>query len=165
MQSASVQRRPLAESYTLQELRERVRSTRQGSFAFACISSGHDYIQDLQHRLNFPETINQGNAPLCGPAAFLYCVAKSFREVFERYALELALFGSTQLGNLGVEPSQACKRATRHIYSSDSSSAWGAIRPIDWVTLARFDKHLVPNAQPSFKSIWHYNAGHHDDMV
>ena len=113
------------------ELRRKVRHLTVGSFAFSCISSGQGYLDTLDLRLEHPETIRQANAPLWGPAAFMYCVAKSFPKIYERYALELALEGSSRIGNMLVTPSSACKKATDSIGLGGTS-----IPSLDWVTLA-----------------------------
>lgn len=113
------------------ELRRKVQRLASGDFAFACISSGSAYLTEIQVRLNSPQTVRQGNAPLCGPAAFMYCVAKSFPTVYERYALELALHGSSSIGELLVTPGAACRSARGRI-----GIGGGAITPLDWVTLA-----------------------------
>lgn len=116
---------------TIPELRQRILRVPARNFAFACISSGQSYLRTLQERIDNPETVRQGNAPLCGPAAFMFCVVKSFPEVYERYALEMALEGSSQIRELLVTPSAACRNA------KDTIGLGGATIPaLDWVTLA-----------------------------
>ncbi|MFL1406598.1 hypothetical protein ACJO2E_14780 [Marinobacter sp. M1N3S26] len=129
MGSPSVATRP--STLTNLELRRKVARLPARDFAFSCISSGRSYLRTLDARLQNPETVRQGNAPLCGPAAFMYCVAKSFPRVYERYALELALEGNSKIGQLLVTPSSACRNAT------DSIGLGGiSIPALDWVTLA-----------------------------
>jgi len=100
-----------------------------GSLAFACIDSNDRdaFAKALEDRMKDPQEIYQGEAPLCGPAAFMYCIAKDRPADYVRYVLDLAEKGESKLGNnLKVEPSKACRDAP----------LGGRIHPVDWVALA-----------------------------
>jgi len=98
-----------------------------GSLAFACIKNRVSFADELGRRVDEPREINQGGAPLCGPAAFMYCIAKDRRAEYARYVLDLAEKGTGKLGNnLTVTPSMICRNA----------SLDGKIDPVDWVALA-----------------------------
>ncbi|MEX0729510.1 MAG: hypothetical protein WED00_03685 [Aquisalimonadaceae bacterium] len=73
-----------------------------------------------------PSTIAQSHTPLCGPAAFLYCVASKAPDVYARYILDLCLHGEASIGGLRVRPSAACRNA----------SLDGNINAVDWIGLA-----------------------------
>jgi len=53
---------------------------KRGSLAFKCIEDSakarKEFAEALEARAKAPWKINQGGAPLCGPAAFMYCIAK-----------------------------------------------------------------------------------------
>jgi len=109
-----------------QEMVERFRRG-TGSLAFACIKDRVSFAKALGERVDEPREINQGDAPLCGPAAFMYCIAKDRRAEYARYVLDLAEKGTGKLGNnLTVTPSMICRNAALD----------GKIDPVDWVALA-----------------------------
>ncbi|MDR1424549.1 MAG: hypothetical protein LBI92_08095 [Azoarcus sp.] len=90
-------------------------------------------INDVE---NGPLKINQGDSSLCGPAAFMYCVAREKPDDFARYAFDLALTGTGSLGSLIVKPKQACLDAERLKVEKSWLSRERTITPADWVTLA-----------------------------
>ena len=92
---------------------------------FTCATSRTDLLEEIDKRTNAPHLINQGYAPLCGPAAFMYCVAKHHQEVYKRYVAELLLHGEAKLGQLHVKPSLSCRNGS----AQDT-------HPVDWVALA-----------------------------
>lgn len=117
---------------TLHELRTLIKQKDRSELAFKCITSGAKFHDHVIQRLENPYYVRQGNTPLCGPAAFMFCVAKHFPDHYERYALELALYGKSRIGDLIVEPSESCLNARDGLEmerKNDFSSA-------DWVTLA-----------------------------
>jgi len=61
--------------------------------------------KQIQDRVNDPGIINQGLSSLCGPAAFLYCVAKKSPLVYAQYIVDLYDNGKAKLGSLKIEPS------------------------------------------------------------
>jgi hypothetical protein len=83
--------------------------------------------QQLRNRLNMPSSINQRGASLCGPAAFLYCVAVRKPVEYVKYIIDLFESGKASIGALTVEPSARCKA-----YSPGA----GAIDTADWIGLA-----------------------------
>ncbi len=118
---------------TLHELRTLIKQKSRSELAFKCISSGVDFHLQVHERIRNPLNVRQGNTPLCGPAAFMYCVAKYFPDHYEQYALELALFGKSRLGDLVVEPSDRCRNARDGLSLRNEGHHFSAA---DWVTLA-----------------------------
>src|SRR5690625_4337328 len=122
--------RPETRHLTFSQLTERFERLRQmQQLAFHCLHhrNADNFIQQLDDRAKHPFAIRQGNTPLCGPAAFLFCVASAYPEAYKRYVLELALYGEARLGKLRVIPSEACRNA---------QPEHGVIHPVDWVALA-----------------------------
>lgn len=92
---------------------------------FACAVKQERLLEEINKRANAPHFIYQGYAPLCGPAAFMYCVAKHHKEVYRRYVAELLIHGEAKLGQLHVKPSLACRNGSAQ-----------ETHPVDWVALA-----------------------------
>ncbi len=116
---------------SIPELKRRIKTqskSRDNGLAFRCIKNGGDFIERLAQRKAESRFINQENTYLCGPAAFMYCVAQAFPEVYERYVLELAIYGEAHLGKLKVTPSRACKEV---IFDPTGYN----ISDVDWVAL------------------------------
>jgi hypothetical protein len=92
----------------------------------------------LRERVSHPEKLDQDQASLCGPAAFLYCLLNCHPEVFVQYVVDLYNTGKGRIGNLHIKPSKGC----RH-FRSDTS----LIQDVDWVALAslRDDENIVMN--------------------
>lgn len=90
------------------------------------------FVSALRNRIDEPYKIHQGNAPLCGPAAFMYCLARAYPDRYARYVLDLVTQGEAWLGSLQVKPSQACRQASPPVPDGRSR----AIEMVDWVALA-----------------------------
>jgi hypothetical protein len=88
------------------------------------------FVKDVEDRRNDPKLIDQGDSSLCGPASFMYCVAREKPDDFALYALDLALTGKGRLGNLEVTP-KACLAVEKPVGKNGKPVA-----PADWVTLA-----------------------------
>jgi len=98
-----------------------------GKLAFDCIQNNRrQFADDLRDRATDPYLISQGNTPLCGPAAFMHCIASDRPTDYVRYVLDLATTGSGTLGGLTVTPGSDCRNA-----SLDNK-----IAAVDWVALA-----------------------------
>lgn len=99
--------------------------------AFQIANSGtpQQFISDLTARVKQPWLINQSAASLCGPAAFMYCVAKDAPDLYVKYVIDLYVSGKGSINNLHVEPSEDCRKGT--IVSGISSIAF-----VDWIALA-----------------------------
>ena len=89
-----------------------------------------EFVKGMEARRNDPTRIAQSGSSLCGPAAFLYCVAREKPDDFANYVLDLALEGTARLGGLTVAPGEKC-RDTVSLTVGERS-----IAPVDWVTLA-----------------------------
>ncbi len=105
--------------------------TGTGPLAFSLDTLSHAQLRsriadDLYARIEAPETIYQGIAPLCGPAAFMFCVAKTSPYAYARYVIDLAETGEATLGALRVKPGKACRNA----------QLGSRISAVDWVALA-----------------------------
>ena len=95
--------------------------------AFAVITDWVNFHVKLNERMSRPELIAQQETSLCGPAAFMYCVAKHRPHAYRDYVMDLALHGRARLGNLEVVPSEECRRSAPKMMQID---------PVDWVALA-----------------------------
>lgn len=99
--------------------------------AFQIANSGtpQQFISDLTARVKQPWLINQSSASLCGPAAFMYCLAKDAPNLYVKYVIDLYVLGRASINNLHVEPSENCRKGT--IVSGTSNIAF-----VDWIALA-----------------------------
>lgn len=82
----------------------------------------------IQDRVNSPSLINQGFSSLCGPASFLYCLAKKSPFVYAKYIVDLYDSGKAKLGSLDVEPGSDTKSYSLPLTSGMSE--------VDWIGLA-----------------------------
>lgn len=102
------------------------------------LSHGGDPITialELRRRIQTRWRIDQGGASLCGPAAFIYCLAKDAPELYARYISDLYISGRAQINGLTVEPSEACKTGNIRIENSEGQIT-RQIPAIDWIALA-----------------------------
>jgi hypothetical protein len=110
--------------------------------AFSCIKNTRqdrdNFVDALDKRRKDPLLIHQQETSLCGPAAFMYCIAREKPDDYGIYVLDLAMTGKGRLGKLEAAPEAGCRNASV-----------GKIAPVDWVALgglrdspgARLDKH------------------------
>lgn len=84
-----------------------------------------EVLQGIRNRLANPDMINQGDASLCGPASFLYCLLKDDPEAWVTYVTQMWLTGSARIGKLEVKPSKDCRNANPP-----------GVKAVDWVALA-----------------------------
>ncbi|WP_167458082.1 hypothetical protein [Rahnella woolbedingensis] len=87
-------------------------------------ASGMDYMEK-----KYP---NQGDASLCGPAAFMYILLKDNPVLYCQYIKDLWNEGSTKLGNLEVNPSTGCCSPLNYTESDGSTR----VSAIDWISMA-----------------------------
>ena len=80
----------------------------------------------LRERVQTPSTLDQKNASVCGPAAFIYCLLNCHPEMYTRYVIDLYESGEGRLGDLIVKPSTDCLS-----FSSDATQ----IADVDWIAL------------------------------
>lgn len=99
--------------------------------AFQVANSGTptQLVSEIIARVKQPWLINQSSASLCGPAAFMYCLAKDAPNIYVRYVYDLYVSGQGSINNLHVEPSEDCRKGT--ISSGPSKIAFA-----DWIALA-----------------------------
>lgn len=84
-------------------------------------------VDQLRARVANPSTIDQGRSSLCGPASFLYVIAKDMPHVYAKYIIDLFEKGEAGIGSLRIKPSSACKN-----YRVPEAN----IQEIDWIGLA-----------------------------
>ncbi|MCP4118673.1 MAG: hypothetical protein GY737_25420 [Desulfobacteraceae bacterium] len=63
----------------------------------------------LRDRLAHPWKINQGMTSLCGPAAFLYCIAVKNPGKYVKYIIDLYEKGEAAIDALSIKPGRDCK--------------------------------------------------------
>jgi hypothetical protein len=81
---------------------------------------------DLLFRVGNPGLMYQDKAGLCGPFAFVYGFASDSPSQYAKYAVDLYEKGKAKIGEMVINPSEACRS-----YSPPSSMS-----PADWLTAA-----------------------------
>jgi hypothetical protein len=133
-----------------------------GNFAFTCITKANQqtFAEDLAIRVKDAFRINQQDAALCGPAAFMYCIAKYKADAYANYVIDLALTGKGSLGNLQVKPGKGCLQGVTEVKAQQRNGALppaSSIAPVDWVALASLRDSS--NTMMSMKSVKTQVAG------
>jgi hypothetical protein len=100
---------------------------RNGKTAFTKIKR-KALADQLRKRIKDPYLINQGNASLCGPAVFIYYLAKRRPKQYAQYIIDLYEKGEADIGRLKVKPGRDCK--------DFKPGAAQGIMQADWVALA-----------------------------
>lgn len=100
---------------------------RNGDVAFAKFKRT-TVASELRKRLLNPKEINQGQSSLCGPAVFVYCLARRKPNVYAQYVIDLYEKGEATIGRLNVKPGRDCKN-----YQPPAESKMDAV---DWIALA-----------------------------
>lgn len=131
-----------------------------------------DIVNQLEQRASTPWRINQGGASLCGPAAFMYCLAKDAPELYVQYVFDLYVTGQAKINDLVVEPSSACRTANI-VATNRNGFESRRIDGVDWVALAslrdstnRFLRHKSVSSDaagitmPGALSEWFSAAGY-----
>ena len=126
-----------------QTIFELSRGTGNGSFPGIARA---DIITGLQQRIAAPYLIDQGRSSLCGPAAFLYSIAKHQPAAYAKYITDMYIRGESTIGTMKVKASETCRRYVPN----------GAIHPCDWVGLA--------SLRDSENSLFHY-ANHENQFA
>lgn len=101
-------------------------ASRNGKSAFPHFNRGK-ITQQLRDRVTNPSKINQQMSSLCGPAAFLYIIAKDSPNKYAKYIIDLYEQGEATIGKLKVKPGSDCKN-----YKIPPN----AIEEVDWIGLA-----------------------------
>lgn len=84
-----------------------------------------------------PSIIDQGYSSLCGPAVFIYCLAKRKPKLYVRYIIDLYENGEATIGRLKVKPSADCKQYSPTIPKAKGKSKKTQLIPeTDWIGLA-----------------------------
>lgn len=100
---------------------------RNGDVAFTKIDRKLVATQ-LRDRLKVPGLVDQGNSSLCGPAVFIYCLAKRKPKVYAQYVIDLYEKGEATIGRLQVKPGMDCRN-----YQLPAESGMAGA---DWIALA-----------------------------
>jgi len=100
---------------------------RDGDVAFPKIKR-QDVADQLRRRIEKSSTIRQGNSSLCGPAVYIYSLAKRKPKQYVRYVIELYEQGEGGIGRLQVKPRMHCKNFDP---ATDQT-----IAAVDWIALA-----------------------------
>lgn len=82
----------------------------------------------MRQRINKPSEISQGSSSLCGPAVFIYCLAKRKPQQYAQYIIDLYEKGEASIGRLKVKPGKDCK-------NFDPTANYGVMEA-DWIALA-----------------------------
>ncbi len=89
----------------------------------------------LQLRLAKYDFPDQGDASLCGPAAFFYCLLMDRPDLYKQIVKELWESGKTKIGTLKIKPGYNCRHPT-NFFTNDSRGYIPKVPCIDWITLA-----------------------------
>jgi hypothetical protein len=99
---------------------------RKGGGAFAHLNR-QTVANDLAARLTNPYLINQSEASLCGPAAYMYCLASKSPQVYAQYIIDLYEKGEATIGKISIKPGGDCK---------NYKMSGVRMSPVDWIGLA-----------------------------
>jgi hypothetical protein len=100
---------------------------RDGDGAFTKIERPK-VAKQLRDKIEDPSKIDQGDSSLCGPAVFIYCLAKRKPKQYAQYIIDLYEKGEASIGRLEVKPGTDCK-------NFDPVADYG-IMEADWIALA-----------------------------
>lgn len=98
----------------------------QGTPAFPKIPAV-DLARQLTARLQSPSRIDQGTSSLCGPAVFLYSLAKAKPMAYAKLVMDLYKTGKGSIGNLQIQPGRDCR---------SFDPAMSGVEGADWIGLA-----------------------------
>jgi len=118
-------------------------------------------------RLAYPGLVDQNQASLCGPAAFLFSELQDHPGYYVGFAIDIYEKGTARLGSLSITPSAAVRQ-----YSPPS---W-KIDPVDWLTMASLrdsenwfftydtaDKEFAGATTP-FELVWWFTKAGYSDV-
>ena len=114
---------------------------KSGNGMFPNISRA-DVASGLRERVGQPETVDQGESSLCGPAALMFAILSKNPEEYAKYVTSLYDTGQGTLPtNLVVKPSHDCRHA----------APGGKVSAVDWVSLAslRDSENSIDYEDPS----------------
>jgi hypothetical protein len=117
-------------------------------------------------RLAYPGLVDQNQASLCGPAAFLFSELQDHPDYYVGFATDMYEKGTARLGGLSITPSAAVRQYW--------PPPW-KIAPVDWLTLASLrdsenwffsydtaDAEVAGITIPSKLADWFTRAGYSD---
>lgn len=90
-----------------------------------------DFLDDLARRIENPSLIYQGHGQVCGPAAFMYGLARSHPEQYAAFACHLFMYGEARLNDLLIKAPDSVKGK-----APDLNDGLLDMSAVDWVTLA-----------------------------
>jgi hypothetical protein len=88
--------------------------------------------KQLRDRIAKPSRINQAGGALCGPAVFIYSLAKRKPKQYAQYVIDLYEKGEASIGQLQVKPGGDCKKFDPILYQGTLLEMAEA----DWIALA-----------------------------
>lgn len=89
-------------------------------------------VNGIRARINNPYLIDQCFSSLCGPAAFIFCLAKKKPRLYARYVMDLYEKGEANIGSLIVRPRKGCRNFKRIPGTQNNQR----ITEVDWIALA-----------------------------
>jgi hypothetical protein len=104
---------------------------RNGDIAFGEINR-KTVAAELRDRIAKPSEIDQGQSSLCGPAVFIYCLAKRKPMQYAQYVIDLYEKGEATIGRLKVKPGEDCKNFDPKPKRGERQ----LISEADWIALA-----------------------------
>lgn len=104
---------------------------RDGDAAFNNIKRT-EVAEQLRDRIAKPSRIDQGASALCGPAVFIYSLAKRKPKQYAQYVIDLYEKGEASIGRLQVKPGGDCKKFNPKPLQGTSNE----IAEADWIALA-----------------------------
>ncbi|MCG8516676.1 MAG: hypothetical protein MI794_01635 [Pseudomonadales bacterium] len=114
----------------------------------------NEVLKGLKLRSLDPGSINQGYAYLCGPAAFLFVIAKESPETYVKYIIDLYQTGNASIEELKVVAGSGCREYDPSTQDSEAGRNYRAIAEVDWIGLAS-----LRDSENSF-----FNYDHHSDQ-
>lgn len=135
-----------------------------------------EYGVSLLVRLAYPSLLDQGEASLCGPAAFLFDLVQDSPSEYVRYAIALYEKGTAKLGTLSITPGEGLlKSLIREVPRQKMQDYSPPIDSVDWLTMSSLrdsenwfldydtaDRELAGATLPGEVASWFTKAGYSD---
>lgn len=137
--------------------------------------------EELEKRVNDPESIDQGVSSLCGPASIIFCWLRKRPDLYVQYVINVCETGTGKIGDLSVSPKTDCKnywnwkrKSARDPITDKRYYYWiQTISAVDWIALAALkdsenspydyqsaDNELRGITLPSTMEKWFKNIGY-----
>lgn len=134
--------------------------------------------EELEDRVNDPESINQKDSSLCGAASVMFCWLRKRPDLYVQYVINVCETGVGKMGDLLVTPKAGCR-----YYNNKRPDGKLAISAVDWIALAALrdsenghmrydsaDDQVAGITMPSkiakwFKNIGYYVTGNETNLL